>query len=74
MLSILFPGGVRDQANTSQREQHQDGSAPGPASEAVIQALPKKTVTKDILNGDSEAKCAICKEADHRPTLYALVS
>ncbi|KAK7539578.1 uncharacterized protein J3D65DRAFT_284928 [Phyllosticta citribraziliensis] len=53
-------------------EQHVSGDAPGPASEATIAALPKKSLTRDMVGGkevpddfpDSELKgeCSICIE------------
>ncbi|KAK8223982.1 hypothetical protein HDK90DRAFT_515418 [Phyllosticta capitalensis] len=53
-------------------EQHVSGDAPGPASEATIAALPKKSLTREMVGGkevsedfpDSELKgeCSICIE------------
>lgn len=37
-------------------------SAPGPASEAAIAALPKKKVEKSMLGSDGKAECSVCME------------
>jgi E3 ubiquitin-protein ligase RNF115/126 len=44
-------------------EQHENGNAPGPASEAAIQALPNKKVVKDMLDDNGKAECSICMDA-----------
>lgn len=43
-------------------DQNMNGSAPGPASEAQIQALPKKKMDKSMIGSDGKAECSICMD------------
>lgn len=44
-------------------EQHQTGGAPGPASEAAINGLPRKKVTEAMLDETTkQAECSICMD------------
>jgi len=44
-------------------EQHAGGNAPGPASTAAIQALPKRKVEESMLGDNGQAECSICMDA-----------
>lgn len=44
-------------------EQTATSNAPGPASQADIDALPRKKITKDMLGDDGNADCSICMDA-----------
>jgi E3 ubiquitin-protein ligase RNF115/126 len=44
-------------------EQTATSNAPGPASQADIDALPRKKVTRDMLGDDGNADCSICMDA-----------
>ncbi|KAI4162498.1 MAG: hypothetical protein LQ342_003913 [Letrouitia transgressa] len=47
----------------SQFMEAQNGtSAPGPASAAAINALPKKPVDKSMLGADGKAECSVCMD------------
>ncbi len=43
-------------------EQHSGGNAPGPASAAAIQALPKRKVIESMLGDNGQAECSICMD------------
>lgn len=43
-------------------DQNMNGSAPGPASEAQIQALPKKKMDSSMIGSDGKAECSICMD------------
>jgi E3 ubiquitin-protein ligase RNF115/126 len=43
-------------------EQHSTSSAPGPATETAINALPKTRIRKDHLDSNGKAECSICME------------
>lgn len=43
-------------------EQHSGGSAPGPASAAAIQALPKRKVDKSMMGDNGKAECSVCMD------------
>lgn len=44
-------------------EQHQTGNAPGPASEAAINNLPKRAITEKDFSDGGTAECSICMES-----------
>ena len=44
-------------------EHAQGSSAPGPASEAAIAALPKKAADKSMMGSDGKAECSVCMDA-----------
>ncbi|KAL8693741.1 MAG: hypothetical protein Q9218_001486 [Villophora microphyllina] len=43
-------------------DAHNGSSAPGPASAQAISALPKKSVTKEMLGSDGKAECSVCMD------------
>ena len=43
-------------------DQNVNGTAPGPASEAQIQSLPKKKMDKSMIGSDGKAECSICMD------------
>lgn len=59
----VFSQEALDRVITQLMEQNQGSNAPGPASEAAIRSLPKKTVEKDMLDDDGKAECSICMDA-----------
>lgn len=44
-------------------EQTATSNAPGPASQADIDALPRKKITREMLGDDGNADCSICMDA-----------
>ncbi|KAJ4354159.1 uncharacterized protein N0V89_005892 [Didymosphaeria variabile] len=44
-------------------EQTANSNAPGPASQADIDALPRKKITIDMLGDDGNADCSICMDS-----------
>ena len=59
----VFTQEALDRVMTQLMEQNQAGSAPGPASEAAIRALPKKSVEKNMLDDKGRAECSICMDS-----------
>ena len=51
-----------DRILTMLREQHEGSNAPGPASEAAIEVLPKIKIAKEQLDDEGKADCSICME------------
>jgi len=52
-----------DRVMSQLMEQHTSGSAPGPASQNAIAALPKKKVRRDMLDPNTgAAECSICMD------------
>lgn len=43
-------------------EQTASSNAPGPATQTDIDALPRKTVTEDMLGDEHKAECSICMD------------
>lgn len=59
----VFSQEALDRVVTQMMEQQQMGNAPGPASEAAIQSLPKKVVSKsDADEKSGKAECSICMD------------
>lgn len=59
----VFSNEQFDQVMSQLMEQQQSGSAPGPATEAAINALPKKKVSEEMLDETSkQAECSICMD------------
>lgn len=52
-----------DRVMSQLMEQHTSGSAPGPASEAAIAALPRKAVDESMLGETGTAECSICMDS-----------
>jgi E3 ubiquitin-protein ligase RNF115/126 len=59
----VFTNEALDRVITQLMEQHGGSTAPGPASEAAIAALPKIKVTKEHLGENGLAECSICMES-----------
>jgi len=59
----VFGQRALDRVISQLMEQHQNGNAPGPASEAAIQALPKKEIEEHMLDDNGKAECSICMDA-----------
>ncbi len=59
----VFTQEALDRVITQLMEQSQGSNAPGPATEAAIKSLPKKTVDKDMLDDFGNAECSICMDA-----------
>ncbi|KAF7511955.1 hypothetical protein GJ744_003188 [Endocarpon pusillum] len=59
----VFSQEALDRVITQLMEQNQGSNAPGPASEAAIRSLPKKTVENDMLDDRGKAECSICMDA-----------
>jgi len=49
-----------DRIVTQLMEQHQTGNAPGPASRAAIDSLPKRGINEQDLGEQGKAECSIC--------------
>lgn len=49
-----------DRIVTQLMEQHQTGNAPGPASQAAIDSLPKRPITEQDFGDQGKAECSIC--------------
>lgn len=75
LLGMLIPGSMHgphgdyvfnredlDRVITQMMEQNPQSNAPPPATDAAINALPKKTVAKDMLDDTGKAECTICME------------
>lgn len=59
----VFSNEQFDRVMSQLMEQQQSGSAPGPATEAAINALPRKKVTDDMLDETTkQAECSICMD------------
>jgi len=43
-------------------EQHAGGNAPGPASTAAIESLPRRKVDETMLGDNGQAECSICMD------------
>jgi E3 ubiquitin-protein ligase RNF115/126 len=51
-----------DQVLTQLMDQTQGSTAPPPASDEAINALPKKIVTADMMGNDGKVECSICMD------------
>lgn len=58
----VFTQEALDRVISQLMEQTAGSNAPGPASEAAIQALPKKQVDQEMLGSDGKAECSICMD------------
>ena len=59
----VFTQEALDRVISNLMEQHSSSSAPGPASEAAISALPKISIAKDHLDANGKAECSICMDS-----------
>ena len=58
----VFTQEAFDQVMSQLMEQNQGSTAPPPASEEAINALPKKKVTADMMGNDGKVECSICMD------------
>jgi division protein 1 len=54
-----------DQIISTLMEQHPTSNAPGPASPYAIQALPKRTLDKELLGPEGKGECSVCMDDVH---------
>ena len=59
----VFTQEALDRVISNLMEQHGGSTAPGPASEAAIAALPKIRIAKEHLDAQGKAECSICMDA-----------
>lgn len=60
----VFTDEAMDRIISQMMEQHGSaGSAPGPATNAAIAALPKKQADEDMVGTDGKAECSVCMDA-----------
>lgn len=58
----VFSQEALDRVMSQLMEQHSSGNAPGPASEAAIEALPQRPASKKELGEEMKADCSICMD------------
>lgn len=58
----VFTQEAFDQVMSQLMEQNQGSTAPPPATEEAIDALPKKKVTSDMMGNDGKVECSICMD------------
>lgn len=58
----VFTQEALDRVISQLMEQNAGSNAPGPASEAAIQALPKRQLDKTMMGDDGKAECSICMD------------
>ncbi|KAL8929187.1 MAG: hypothetical protein Q9208_001270 [Pyrenodesmia sp. 3 TL-2023] len=59
---VVYSEEALDRIISQFMETQNGSSAPGPASAAAIEALPKKKVDKDMLGSDGKAECSVCMD------------
>lgn len=59
---VVYSEEALDRIISQFMEGQAGSSAPGPASAAAIEALPKKKVDKDMLGSDGKAECSVCMD------------
>lgn len=59
----VFTNEALDRVISQLMEQHSGSSAPGPASESAISALPKIQISKEHLGENGVAECSICMDS-----------
>ncbi|KAL8934020.1 MAG: hypothetical protein Q9211_005452, partial [Gyalolechia sp. 1 TL-2023] len=59
---VVYSEEALDRIISQFMEGQAGSSAPGPASAAAIEALPKKKVDKDMLGNDGKAECSVCMD------------
>ncbi|KAL8832959.1 MAG: hypothetical protein Q9170_004619 [Blastenia crenularia] len=59
---VVYSEEALDRIISQFMEGQTGSSAPGPASAAAIEALPKKKVEKDMLGSDGKAECSVCMD------------
>ena len=60
---VAYTQEAYDRILTMLRDQHEGSNAPGPASAAAIEALPKIKISKEHLDDTGKADCSICMES-----------
>jgi E3 ubiquitin-protein ligase RNF115/126 len=63
MGDAVYSNEALDRVVSQLMEQHSTSTAPGPASEAAINSLPKMIITKEHQDSAGNADCSICMEA-----------
>ena len=58
----VFSQEALDRVIDNLMQQHNASSAPGPASETAISALPKIKIAKEHLDSNGKAECSICMD------------
>ncbi|KAL9594642.1 MAG: hypothetical protein Q9219_006926 [cf. Caloplaca sp. 3 TL-2023] len=59
---VVYSEEALDRIISQFMENQAGSSAPGPASAAAIEALPKKQVDKSMLGSDGKAECSVCMD------------
>ena len=59
---VVFSQEAFDRVISQLMEQNAGSTAPGPAPEAAIRALPTRKVEKNMLGSDGKAECSICMD------------
>ncbi|KAI4133566.1 MAG: hypothetical protein LQ338_000078 [Usnochroma carphineum] len=59
---VVYSEEALDRIISQFMEAQSGSSAPGPASEAAIDALPKRSVDKDMLGSEGKAECSVCMD------------
>ena len=58
----VFTQEALDRVISNLMEQHSTSTAPGPASDAAISALPKVKIAKEHMGENGKAECSICMD------------
>lgn len=59
---VVYTQEALDRIISQFMDTHNGSSAPGPATAQAISALPKKSVTKEMLGSDGKAECSVCMD------------
>ncbi|KAI4256266.1 MAG: hypothetical protein LQ352_002155 [Teloschistes flavicans] len=59
---VVYTQEALDRIISQFMDAHSGSSAPGPATAQAISALPKKSVTKEMLGSDGKAECSVCMD------------
>ncbi|KAL9578959.1 MAG: hypothetical protein Q9212_005388 [Teloschistes hypoglaucus] len=59
---VVYTQEALDRIISQFMDAHNGSSAPGPATAQAISALPKKSVTKEMLGSDGKAECSVCMD------------
>ncbi|KAL8941569.1 MAG: hypothetical protein Q9216_002159 [Gyalolechia sp. 2 TL-2023] len=60
---VVYSEEALDRIISQFMEGQAGSSAPGPASAAAIEALPKKKIDKGMLGNDGKAECSVCMDS-----------
>ncbi|KAL8779662.1 MAG: hypothetical protein Q9194_001316 [Teloschistes cf. exilis] len=61
---VVYTQEALDRIISQFMDAHNGSSAPGPATAQAISALPKKSVTKEMLGSDGKAECSVTADAE----------